>query len=62
MRLEIRQINDGRGPYRWFPVIRTPSGLARGGIHDQAHDLEPDEIETAKSVCPPEFELREVPA
>jgi hypothetical protein len=62
MRLEIRQIDDGRGPYRWRPVIRTHSGLAAGGIHDKAEALNPSEAATVRATLGDRYEIRELDA
>lgn len=39
MRLEARQADDGRGPYRWRPVVLHGSQLALGGIYDTPDKL-----------------------
>lgn len=44
-RLETRRADDGRGPYRWYPVIRIDGGLAIGTIYDrESAQLSDDEV------------------
>ena len=60
-RFQIRKRDDGRGPYRWEHVKRSPSGLVRGTIYDrQGDDLSETEAETPRALCAEAgFELRE---
>lgn len=60
MRIEARQKDDGRGPYRWRPVINTPSGLALGTIYDRPQEIDAAIWELAKSGLPDAYEWREV--
>lgn len=61
MRLQARKIEDGRGPYRWRPVIDTASGLAVGGQYDVAQELSAERAEQAKrSLAVSEYEWREL--
>lgn len=62
MRLEIRQINDGHGPYRWRPVIRTNSGLAAGTIYDRADTINPSEAATVRAMLADRYEIRDLDA
>lgn len=62
MRLEARQIDDGRGPYRWRAVIRTPDGLALGTIYDRPEPLNPEEAATVKFMLAEKYETREAAA
>lgn len=58
MRLEARRTEDGRGPYRWRPVIRTPGGLALGTIYDSPEGLSDIEAESAKGRLVGDYEYR----
>lgn len=63
MRLEARQIDDGRGPYRWRPIVRTADGLALGGIYTfAADDLTEAESAQARGLLAGKFEVREADA
>lgn len=64
MRIEARQIDDGRGPYRWRPVVRQPLGFALGGIYDRVgEDLSGQELADACALLEKsKFEWREIPA
>lgn len=63
MKLEARQIDDGRGPYRWRPVMRHYDQLALGGIYDAAHELTDEQAVTAGAMLADRgYEWREVPA
>lgn len=43
-RFQARPREDGRGPYRWSHVVKTPKGFAQGTIYHQSGD-EFDEAE-----------------
>lgn len=60
-RFQIRKRDDGRGPYRWEHVVRTPSGLARGSIYRRTGDeLTDAEAKALQAVCDKAgFEIRE---
>jgi len=64
MRMEARRRDDGRGPYAWRPVVRTPRGLALGGIYDKfPADLTDAEIaEATLHFTRARFEWREAAA
>ena len=59
-RFEIRRKEDGRGPYRWMHVIRTPDGLALGNIYcKQGNDLTTDEaLDLRRHAARAGFEVR----
>ncbi|MEM6554382.1 MAG: hypothetical protein AAF642_00795 [Pseudomonadota bacterium] len=63
-RFQIRKRDDGRGPYRWEHVVRTPSGLARANIYRRCGDeLSDAEAEALRALCDEAgFELREANA
>jgi len=37
-RFQARPREDGRGPYRWAHVVKTPQGFAQGTIYRQSGD------------------------
>ena len=37
-RFQARPREDGRGPYRWAHVMKTPQGFAQGTIYHQFGD------------------------
>ena len=53
MRYEIKRIEDGKGPYRWFSVIKNPDGLLyRGRIYDKDGTILTDnDIAELKRLC-----------
>ena len=61
-RFMIRRREDGRGPYRWFHVVRLPEGLALGTIyHKQGDDLTTAEALELRHHCArAEYEVRTV--
>jgi|TARA_B100000749_G_scaffold144317_1_gene110747 hypothetical protein len=59
-RFQARPREDGRGPYRWAHVVKTPQGFAQGTIYHQSGD-EFDEAEARelRALCDRMgFELR----
>ena len=46
-RYQARPREDGRGPYRWAHVVKTPQGFAQGTIYRQSGD-DLEEAETRK--------------
>lgn len=62
MRIELRRRDDGRGPYRWQPVVNSASGLAIGTIYDQPQAIDAAVWQLAKSGLPESYEWREATA
>jgi hypothetical protein len=62
MRIEIRRKDDGRGPYRWQPVVNTARGLALGTIYDSPQHIDAGVWGLAKGAIPDAYEWREVEA
>ena len=61
-RYQTRPREDGRGPYRWAHVVKTPAGFAQGSIYRQAgDDLDDSEARALRGVCELHgFEIRRV--
>ncbi len=61
-RYQTRPREDGRGPYRWAHVVKTPAGFAQGSIYRQAgDDLDDSEALKLRCLCDQHgFELRRV--
>jgi len=61
-RYHTRPREDGRGPYRWAHVVKTPAGFAQGSIYRQAGDeLDDSEALKLRGICDQNgFELRKV--
>ncbi|HRX40408.1 MAG TPA: hypothetical protein P5072_13310 [Parvularculaceae bacterium] len=59
-RLEARPREDGRGPYRWSPVVKTPRGFAQATIYRQIGDeLDETEAKGLAELCALQgFQLR----
>ena len=58
---QVKRTEDGRGPYRWAHVVKSPNGdLRQGSIYRQLGDnLDPDEAESLAQLCAREgFDLR----
>tara|TARA_R110000744_G_scaffold120396_1_gene224372 strand:+ start:14801 stop:15004 length:204 start_codon:yes stop_codon:yes gene_type:complete len=61
-RYQTRPREDGRGPYRWAHVVKTPAGFAQGSIYRQAgNELDDGEARALRGVCELHgFEIRRV--
>ena len=61
-RCQTRPREDGRGPYRWAHVVKTPAGFAQGSIYRQAgNELDDGEARALRGVCELHgFEIRRV--
>lgn len=59
-RYHAKPREDGRGPYRWAHVVKTPKGLALGSIYRQlGDDLTDEELKQLADLCDREgFDLR----
>jgi hypothetical protein len=61
-RYQTRPRENGRGPYRWAHVVKTPAGFAQGSIYRQAGDeVDDGEARELRGLCELRgFELRRV--
>ena len=61
-RYQVKPAEDGRGPYRWAHVIRTPTGFAQGTIYQQlGDDLSKDGAKSLTDLCARmKFDMRRV--
>lgn len=51
-RYQAKPREDGRGPYRWSHVVKTPEGFACGNIYHQVGtDLSTEDICELRNVC-----------
>ena len=59
-RYQARPREDGRGPYRWAHVVKTPAGFAQGTIyHPSGDDLSEADARELRALCDRMgFELR----
>ncbi len=49
---QVKPREDGRGPYRWAHVVKTPKGFAMGTIYRQLGDaLTINEIADLQTLC-----------
>lgn len=62
-RYQAKPREDGRGPYRWAHVVKTPKGLALGTIYQQlGDDLSAHDAEQLRVLCDRHgFDLRRAP-
>jgi len=62
-RFQTRPREDGRGPYRWAYVVKTPRGFAQGCVYRQCgDDLSETEAKALAELCAREgFQLRRAP-
>ncbi len=59
--VQVKRAENGRGPYRWAHVVKSPAGdFRQGSIYRQlGDDLGPDEVKTLTRLCGREgFDLR----
>ncbi len=61
-RFQAKPREDGRGPYRWAHVVKTPRGFAQGTIYQTlGDDLNAQECTALSKTCAREgFDLRRI--